>query len=75
VMAVKHMPMVAKRKPAMKEKGIISSEWGSLMSPKAAITVSIIVAYIRLRVAPQRGSPVITSSMLRGVAIMASTVF
>ena len=44
LIAVKHMPIVAKRKPAMKEKGIISRPDGSSMRPKAAITISTIVA-------------------------------
>ncbi len=74
-MAVKHMAMHAKRKPPTKEKGMMSKEEGSSTSLKTAITASIILALIRLLVAPHRISPVITSSMLRGVAIIASKVF
>lgn len=73
--AVKHMPIVAKRKPARNENGIISREEGNSMSPKAASTGNVITVFIVLRVAPQRSSPVITSSIVRGVAIMASKVF
>jgi GT2 family glycosyltransferase len=74
-MAVKHMPMVAKRKPAIKENGIISRDEGNSRIPKAASTGSIKIVFIILRVAPHRISPVITSSIVRGVAIMASKVF
>lgn len=74
-MAVKHMPMVAKRRPAIKENGITSSEEGNSMTPKAASTGSIITVFIVLRVAPQSSSPAITSSIEMGVAIMASKVF
>lgn len=73
--AVKHIPMLAKRAPAKNEKGIMSNEYRKSIIPKAAITTSIIVAFIKLRVAPHRISPAITSSILRGVAIMASKVF
>lgn len=74
-MAVKHIPMVAKRKPAKKAKGMIKSDEGSSIRPKAATTASMIDALIKLRVAPHSNSPVITSSILNGVAIMASKVF
>lgn len=74
-MAVKHMPIAAKRKPARKENGITSRDEGNSISPRAASTGSIITVLIMLRVAPQRISPVITSSIVRGVAIMASKVF
>ncbi len=74
-MAVKHMPIVAKRKPARNENGIISREEGNSMSPKAASTGRVIIVLIVLFVAPQRSSPVITSSIVRGVAMMASKVF
>ena len=75
VIAVKHMPIVAKRKPAINENGITNRAEGSSTSPKAAITINTMVAEKRLRVAPQRSSPVITSSMLKGVEIIASKVF
>ena len=73
--AVKHMPMAAKRSPARKENGIIKNEEGKSIIPKIANIGSIIIVFITLFVAPQRSSPAITSSMERGVAIMASKVF
>jgi len=73
--AVKHMPMAAKRSPARKENGIIRNEEGKSIIPKIANIGSIIKAFITLLVAPQRSSPAITSSIERGVAIMASKVF
>ena len=73
--AVKHMPMAAKRRPAKKENGIINNEEGNSIIPKIANTGSIITVFITPLVAPQRSSPAITSSMERGVAIMASKVF
>lgn len=73
--AVKHIPMAAKRSPARKEKGIINNEEGKSIIPKIAKIGSIIIVFITLLVAPQRSSPAITSSMERGVAIMASKVF
>jgi len=74
-MAVKHMAMVANKRPAKKANGIISKDSGSSISPKAHNTGSIMVALIRLLEAPHNNSPVITSSMLNGVAIIASKVF
>jgi hypothetical protein len=73
--AVKHMPMAAKRSPARKEKGIIKNEEGKSIIPKIVNIGSIIKVFITLFVAPQRSSPAITSSIERGVAIMASKVF
>ena len=75
VIAVKHMPMAAKRRPARKENGIIKNEEGKSIIPKIANMGSIIRVFITLLVAPQRSSPAITSSIERGVAIMASKVF
>ena len=75
VNAVKHIPIQAKSKPAKKAKGIISRAYFRSINPKAAITGTITKAFIVLRVAPQNNSPAITSSIMRGVAIMASNVF
>ena len=72
---MKHIPMAAKRRPARKEKGMIQNEERNSISPKIAKTGSIITVFITLLVAPQSSSPAITSSMERGVAIMASNVF
>ena len=73
--AVKYIAIVEKRKPEIKEKGIMIKAVGRLTSPNAMITKSISEAFIRLLVAPQSISPVMTSSKLRGVAIIASKVF
>ena len=45
------------------------------MTPNATSTGSMIATEITLRVAPQRISPAITSSIESGVAIIASKLF
>lgn len=73
--AVKHMAKAENSKPAIKEKGIMIKAVGRLTSPKAMTTISISEAFMRPLVAPQSISPAMTSSKLRGVAIIASKVF
>ena len=75
VIAVKHIPMAAKSRPARNANGMRSRDDGIATTPKIRSTGSISVAYIMPRVAPQSISPAITSSMLTGVAMIASNVF
>ena len=74
-MAVKHMAMDANINPPKKASASMRTASGLVMSPKTAMTVRTIAELIRLRVAPQRSSPPMTSSMLTGVVIIASNVF
>jgi len=75
VTAVKHIAIPAKSRPPKNASGMASSESGRDTTPKAASTGSIRATYIVLRVAPQRSSPAITSSIESGVAMMASKLF
>jgi hypothetical protein len=72
---VKHMAMDENNIPTRKEIGGISNKKGLGAKPNANMTPSTIEELMRLLVAPQRISPVITSSIFTGVAIMASKVF
>lgn len=74
-MAVKHIPMDANKAPTRNDKGIISRDSGSLTSRKIETTRRIIEALITLLVDPHNISPSITSSMFKGVAMIASKVF
>ena len=74
-MAVKHIAVAEKNSPTRKDRGRIARKNGVWTSPKAAMTASTIDELMRLFVAPHKISPVITSSRLTGVAIMASNVF
>lgn len=74
-MAVKHMAMDEKRNPTRNDTSGISRNSGEGTNPKATITARTIDELMRLLVAPHRISPVMTSSMVTGVAIMASNVF
>ena len=73
--AVKHMAMDENSSPTRKERGGIISKKGLGASPKANMTPNTIDELMRLLVAPHRSSPVITSSIFTGVAIIASKVF
>ena len=61
--------------PTRKERGGISNKKGLGACPKANMTPNTIDELMRLFVAPHRSSPVITSSIFTGVAIIASKVF
>ena len=74
-MAVKHIPNEEKSSPTRNASGGISRSSGVGVTPKATITPNTIDELMRLFVAPHRISPVITSSIVTGVAIMASKVF
>jgi hypothetical protein len=74
-MAVKHIPSDANTKPPKNEKGITRSDIGRSTRPNTMSTGSIIVTFMTLFVAPHIISPPITSSMLSGVATIASKVF
>ena len=74
-MAVKHMAMDENRSPTRNDTGIISRNSGDGTTPKAKITAKTIDELMRLLVAPHKISPVMTSSMLMGVAIIAPKVF
>ena len=74
-MAVKHIAIAEKSSPTRKDTGIISRNSGEGTTPKAKITAKTIDELMRLFVAPHKISPVITSSMVTGVAIIASKVF
>ena len=74
-MAVKHMAMDEKSNPTRNETGGISRNSGEGTTPKTTITAKTIDELMRLLVAPHNISPVMTSSMVTGVAIMASKVF
>jgi len=74
-MAVKHIAIEENRSPTRKERGGIRRNSGVGGTPKIIITPRTIDELIRLFVAPHKISPVITSSMLTGVAIIASNVF
>ena len=74
-MAVKHMAIDEKRSPTINDSGGISRSIGVGGTPKITITPRTIEELMRLFVAPHKISPVMTSSMLIGVAIMASKVF
>ena len=73
--AVKHMAMEPNISPPKNAIGTIIRNSGLEIKPKVATTANTIVAFIVARVAPQRSSPATTSSMLTGVATMASKVF
>ena len=74
-MAVKHIAIDENRRPTRNERGGIRRDRGVSGTPNIIITPRTIVELIRLFVAPHKISPVITSSMLTGVAIIASNVF
>ena len=74
-MAVKHMAIAEKRSPTRNAIGGINRNSGEGTTPKTTITAKTIEELMRLFVAPHRISPVITSSMVTGVAIIASKVF
>ncbi len=73
--AVKHMAMDENNSPTRNEMGGISNKKGLGAKPKANMTPNTIEELMRLLVAPHRISPVITSSIFTGVAIIASKVF
>ena len=75
MIAVKHIAMVEKRSPTRKDSGGIRRNSDEGTNPKATITTSTIVELMRLFVEPHRISAVMTSSMVTGVAMMASNVF
>jgi len=75
VMAVKHIATAENKSPTRKESGRVNKNNGLETRRKAMITPSTIVELIRLLVAPHKSSPAMTSSRLKGVAIMASNVF
>ena len=72
---VKHMAMAENISPVKKAIGRISRTRGVEMRPKAAMTAMTMLELMRLRVAPHKSSPAMTSSRLTGVAIMPSKVF
>ena len=79
--AVKHMAMLDSiRLPKnaisgiSRNKGLVIIGW-EVKRLEMPTTVSTIVLFIVPLVAPQRSSPATTSSMLMGVATMASKVF
>tara|TARA_B100001971_G_C18000580_1_gene437109 strand:+ start:498 stop:716 length:219 start_codon:yes stop_codon:yes gene_type:complete len=72
---VKHIAIVEKRNPTRKDSGSIKRNSDEGTSPKMTITASTIVELMRLFVAPHRISAVITSSIVIGVAMMASNIF
>ena len=74
-MAVKHMAMQAKSSPPRNEKGMMKRDRGRSTTPNAMRTRSITDEYMKLLVAPHSSSPVTTSSIESGVAIIASKVF
>ncbi len=53
----------------------VNSTDGKKVSPISNITASTMVELMKLLVAPHNISPAMTSSMLTGVAMMASNVF
>ena len=73
--AVKHMAMDENSSPTRKERRGISNKKGLGANPKANMTPNTIDELMRLFVAPHRSSPAMTSSILTGVAIIASKVF
>ena len=74
-MAVKHMAMDANKNPTRKATKGMSKNRGEETNPATVMTAKTMEELIVLFVAPQRISPVMTSSMLTGVAIMALKVF
>jgi hypothetical protein len=73
--AVKHIAIDANMRPTKNERNGISRKRGEGIKPKITITAKTIEELIRAFVAPHKISPVMTSSMLIGVAIIASKVF
>ena len=73
--AVKHIAIAENRSPTRNDNGGINNKNGEGTTPKATITANTIVELMRLFVAPHSISPVMTSSMVTGVAIIASKVF
>jgi hypothetical protein len=69
------MAIAPKANPASNATNGMSSAPGSVANPNARTTTVTMLPLITLFVAPQSISPVITSSMLTGVATMASNVF
>jgi len=69
------MAMDENSSPTRNASGGISKNSGEESKPKANITTKTIDELMRLFVAPHNISPVITSSMATGVAIMAPKVF
>jgi len=74
-MAVKHIARAENKSPTRNENGGINKKNGLETKPKRKITPKTMVELTRLFVAPHKSSPAMTSSRLRGVAIMASNVF
>src|SRR3972149_6143033 len=66
--------MLANMIPGITAAGSTSTANGESTSPQAAMITRMYAVEMRARVAPHRISPVITSSMLTGVAIIASNV-
>lgn len=72
---VKHIAIDENKKPTRNAINGIKRNNGEVTRPKTKITINTIEELMRLFVAPHNISPVITSSMLTGVAIIASKVF
>lgn len=79
--AVKHMAMLDSIKPPKKaimgisrNRGLVIKGW-AVKKPEMPTTARTMVLFIVPRVAPQSSSPATTSSILIGVATMASKVF
>lgn len=72
---VKAMAMAENISPLKKATTGMNNASGLCTKPKAATTHRTMLEPIRLLVAPHSISPAITSSMLIGVAIIASNVF
>src|SRR3989337_3327518 len=66
--------MLANMIPGITAAGSTSTARGESTSPQALMTTRMYAVEMRARVAPHRISPVITSSMLTGVATIASNV-
>ncbi len=72
---VKSIAKDANMRPPKNAKGTMRSTNGSEAKPKSTMMSATMEPLIRLFVAPQRISPAMTSSIVRGVARMASNVF
>src|SRR3989304_4640263 len=66
--------MLANMSPGIIAAGSTSNASGESTSPQAMMMTRMYAVEMRARVAPHRISPVITSSMLTGVAIIGSHV-
>lgn len=73
--AVKHIAMPENIRPEKKATRGTRSASGLFIKPKAATTARTMLEEIVLRAAPHSSSAAMTSSMLMGVAMMASKVF